>query len=86
MFVYDKLTDLEIYKVFTAVELAHRGYDADAIKDMIKKSILTKRMNSKSAWAYCHDMGPEEWADWIEEENGFKERPIPLWKQKYCVI
>lgn len=37
-------------------------------------------MDSDERWAYTHDMDVSDWADWIEEENGLKEPPVPIWK------
>lgn len=69
----------KFYKV-TAEELSSRGYSTEMSKSMVKNSNLAKYMDSDERWAYTHDMDVSDWADWIEEENGLKEPPVPIWK------
>lgn len=83
----DRLSDERYYIHSTIIELIKRGYSRKNAKNMLKKSKLTAWVFNKGMkWTCFHDMDTKEWADWIEEENGFKERPVPLWKQKYCVV
>lgn len=80
-----KISTIEKYNTITVSELLKRGYALNISNDMVEKSELHSLLQGEEAWAYCHDMGPKEWADWIEIEFGYKPQPTPLWKQRIAI-
>jgi len=59
------MTDERFLFCSTVLELVRRGYKYKAAKQLFNSSNIAETVKDKYGWMMFHNMGSQDWADWV---------------------